>query len=232
MVTGFAARARIRCAPGAESKALRLRVRWITLCDAATPDSRDPAPDQTGRARPVAARPGRPPSRAPAAGLSRLSRIAVEITGRSGAFARAGRSPLGVPGRTVRGRSDSQGENMKSIVLRALGAAAVAVCLSGSVYAQSSEPAASEAPAAAKSASKAAAKSAKQANRKLGYAVRKAISKQNGIDVSNITVRSKGGAITLEGSVPDAEQIEKAEAAAKTVPGVTSVSNKLSVQQQ
>ncbi|MGZ2743874.1 BON domain-containing protein [Burkholderia stagnalis] len=121
---------------------------------------------------------------------------------------------------------------MKSIVLRALGAAAVAVCLSGSVYAQSSEPAAPEAPAAAKSASKAAAKSAKQANRKLGYAVRKAISKQNGIDVANITVRSKGGAITLEGSVPDAAQIEKAEAAAKTVPGVTSVSNKLSVQQQ
>ncbi|MCV9992564.1 BON domain-containing protein, partial [Burkholderia pseudomallei] len=34
------------------------------------------------------------------------------------------------------------------------------------------------------------------------------------------------------GSVPNAEQIEKAEAEAKTVPGVTSVSNKLSVQQQ
>ncbi|MGU7782397.1 BON domain-containing protein [Burkholderia sp. PU8-34] len=121
---------------------------------------------------------------------------------------------------------------MKSIVLRALGVAAVAVCLSGSVYAQSSEPAASEAPAAAKSASKAAAKTAKQANRKLGYAVRKAISKDNGVDVSKIVVRSKGGAITLEGTVPDQAQIDKAESAAKAVPGVTSVSNKLTVKKQ
>ncbi|AOK15852.1 phospholipid-binding protein [Burkholderia cepacia] len=124
---------------------------------------------------------------------------------------------------------------MKSIVLRALGAlgvAAVAACLSGSVYAQSSEPAAPEAPAAAKSASKAAAKTAKKANRKLGYAVRKAISKEQGVNVSNLVVRSKGGAITLEGSVPDAAQIDKAEAAAKGVTGVTSVTNKLSVQPQ
>ncbi|AJY12875.1 BON domain-containing protein [Burkholderia dolosa] len=119
---------------------------------------------------------------------------------------------------------------MKSIVLRALGVAAVAACLSGSVYAQSSEPAAAEAPAA--STPKAAAKSAKKANRKLGYAVRKAITKAGGIDVSNLVVRSKGGAITLEGTVPDQAQIDKAEEAAKSVKGVTSVSNKLTVQQQ
>ena len=92
---------------------------------------------------------------------------------------------------------------MKSIVLRALGVAAVAACLSGSVYAQSSDAAATEAPAAATSAPKAAAKTAKKANRKLGYAVRKAITKAGGIDVANIVVRSKGGAITLEGTVPD-----------------------------
>jgi osmotically-inducible protein OsmY len=121
---------------------------------------------------------------------------------------------------------------MKSIVLRALGAAAVAVCLSGNVYAQASETAASEAPAAAKSASKAAAKSAKQANRKLGYAVRKAISKQSGVDVSKLIVRSKAGVVSLEGSMPDAAQIDKAVETAKGVPGVTSVSNKLNVKQQ
>ena len=114
---------------------------------------------------------------------------------------------------------------MKSIVLRALGVAAVAACLSGSVYAQSSDAAATEAPAAATSAPKAAAKTAKKANRKLGYAVRKAITKAGGIDVANIVVRSKGGAITLEGTVPT--QIDKAEEAAKGVSGVTSVSNKL-----
>lgn len=120
---------------------------------------------------------------------------------------------------------------MKSIVLRALGIAAVAACLSGSVYAQSSEPAAAEAPAAA-TQSKSAAKTAKHANRKLGYAVRKAITKAGGIDVSNLVVRSRGGAITLEGSVPDQAQIDKAGEAAKGVKGVTSVTNKLTVQQQ
>ncbi|WP_423759313.1 BON domain-containing protein [Burkholderia sp. NLJ2] len=119
---------------------------------------------------------------------------------------------------------------MKSIVLRALGVAAVVACLSGSVYAQSSEPAAAEAPAA--SAPKAAAKSAKKANRQLGYAVRKAISKEQGVDVSNLVVRSKGGAISLQGTMPDQAQIDKAEEAAKGVKGVTSVSNKLKVQQQ
>ena len=121
---------------------------------------------------------------------------------------------------------------MKSIVLRALGVAAVAACLSGSVYAQSSDAAATEAPAAATSAPKAAAKTAKKANRKLGYAVRKAITKAGGIDVANIVVRSKGGAITLEGTVPDQAQIDKAEVGAKGVQGVRSVSNKLRVQQQ
>ncbi|RQU11753.1 BON domain-containing protein [Burkholderia cenocepacia] len=120
---------------------------------------------------------------------------------------------------------------MKSIVLRALGVAAVAACLSGSVYAQSSDAAATEAPAAS-SAPKAAAKTAKKANRKLGYAVRKAITKAGGIDVANIVVRSKGGAISLEGTVPDQAQIDKAEEAAKSVKGVTSVTNKLTVQQQ
>ncbi|HEF5787495.1 phospholipid-binding protein [Burkholderia multivorans] len=120
---------------------------------------------------------------------------------------------------------------MKSIVLRALGIAAVAACLSGSAYAQSSEPAAADAPAAA-TQSKSAAKTAKHANRKLGYAVRKAITKAGGIDVSNLVVRSKGGAITLEGTVPDQAQIDKAGEAAKGVKGVTSVTNKLTVQQQ
>jgi hyperosmotically inducible protein len=62
--------------------------------------------------------------------------------------------------------------------------------------------------------------------------VRKAITKAGGIDVANIVVRSKGGAITLEGTVPDQAQIDKAEEAAKGVQGVTSVSNKLTVQQQ
>ncbi|NIE87293.1 MULTISPECIES: BON domain-containing protein [unclassified Burkholderia] len=118
---------------------------------------------------------------------------------------------------------------MKSIVWKALGSAVVAALVCGNVYAQASDAAAgASTPAAAKAAKKAARKD----NRKLGYAVRKAISKAGGIDVSNITVRSKGGAISLQGSVPDASQIDKAGEAAKGVAGVTSVDNKLTVQQQ
>ena len=100
------------------------------------------------------------------------------------------------------------------------------------MYAQASDAAPAEAPAAAQSTPKAAAKTAKKANRKLGYTVRKAISKESGVNVSNLVVRSKGGAITLEGTMPAQDQIDKAEAAAKGVAGVTSVTNRLTVQQQ
>ncbi|AJK45236.1 BON domain-containing protein [Burkholderia plantarii] len=122
---------------------------------------------------------------------------------------------------------------MKSIVWKALGSALVAALVCGNVYAQASDAAAgTEAPAASKSTQKAAAKAARKSNRKLGYAVRKAITKAGGIDVSNITVRSKGGAISLQGTVPDQSQIDKAGDVAKGVAGVTSVDNKLTVQQQ
>jgi osmotically-inducible protein OsmY len=88
----------------------------------------------------------------------------------------------------------------------------VCVAVASSAYAQSSD---------------ATAKTTKKVNRKLGLDVRRALSKAQGIDVSNIFVRARGGAVTLTGSVPDGAQIPKAEEVAKGVPGVTSVSNKL-----
>jgi len=42
-------------------------------------------------------------------------------------------------------------------------------------------------------------------------------------------VRARGGAVTLTGSVPDQSQVDKAGDVAKTVDGVTSVANKLTV---
>ncbi|KVE42430.1 BON domain-containing protein [Burkholderia sp. BDU5] len=125
---------------------------------------------------------------------------------------------------------------MKSIVSKAVGGMIVAALVFGNAFAQASgaatESTGANTPAATPSASKAAAKAARQSNRKLGYAVRKAISKVNGVNVSNVTVRAKGGVVTLEGSVPDASQIDKAVDAAKGVSGVASVNNKLSVQPQ
>lgn len=115
---------------------------------------------------------------------------------------------------------------MKSVaILKTLGAA---LCLSVACSASYAQDTAS-APAATMAAP---ATSAKKVDRKLGYSVRKALSKTQGVDVSNIAVRSHGGAVTLEGTVPDQGQIDKAGEVAKGVPGVTSVSNKLTVMQQ
>ena len=99
----------------------------------------------------------------------------------------------------------------------------VCVAVASSAYAQSSDAMATTDAASAK----AMAKTTKQVNRKLGLDVRRALSKAQGIDVSNIFVRARGGAVTLTGSVPDGAQIPKAEEVAKGVPGVTSVTNKL-----
>jgi osmotically-inducible protein OsmY len=75
------------------------------------------------------------------------------------------------------------------------------------------------------------AKTTKKVNRKLGLDVRRALSKAQGIDVSNIFVRARGGAVVLTGTVPDGAQIPQAGEVAKGVPGVTSVSNKLTLGQ-
>ncbi|MGF6777415.1 BON domain-containing protein [Paraburkholderia sp. GAS334] len=105
-------------------------------------------------------------------------------------------------------------------MLKALG---VVVCVSvaSSAWAQSSD---AMAPASAPSA-----KAMKKTDRKLGLDVRRALSKAQGFDVSNVFVRARGGAVTLTGSVPDGAQIPQAEEVAKGVPGVTSVTNKITL---
>ena len=110
---------------------------------------------------------------------------------------------------------------MKSVdFLKALGGV-VAVVVACNTYAQSSDAtAATAAPSA---------KTVKKENRQLGRKVRGALAKAQGIDVSSISVRARGGAVTLTGSVPDQSQIDKAGDVAKGVDGVTSVSNKLTV---
>jgi hyperosmotically inducible periplasmic protein len=98
----------------------------------------------------------------------------------------------------------------------------VCVAVASSAYAQSSD--ATAATDAAQSA-----KTTKKVNRKLGLDVRRALSKAQGIDVSNIFVRARGGAVVLTGTVPDGAQIPRAEEVAKGVSGVTSVSNKITL---
>jgi hyperosmotically inducible protein len=119
--------------------------------------------------------------------------------------------------------TEVKGEIMKSVdFLKALGGV-VAVVVACNVYAQSSDAMATDATAAP------SAKTVKKADRSLGRKVRSALAKAQGIDVSSISVRSRGGAVTLTGSVPDQGQIDKAGQVAQGVAGVTSVSNKLSI---
>lgn len=116
---------------------------------------------------------------------------------------------------------------MKSVaILKTLGAALCLTVACSVSYAQDNSA------SGAATTSAAPATSAKKVDRKLGYTVRKALSKSQGIDVSNIAVRSRGGAITLEGTVPDQGQIDKAGDVAQGVAGVKSVTNKLTVMQQ
>jgi osmotically-inducible protein OsmY len=121
---------------------------------------------------------------------------------------------------------------MKSVdFLKALGIAAC-LTIAGGAYAQNDAAATGGADTSGSAAPAHASKSQRMANRKLGYAVRRALAKGQDIDVSNITVRSRGGNITLDGSVPSQAQIDKAGQIAQGVSGVKSVSNKLTVQQQ
>jgi osmotically-inducible protein OsmY len=108
-------------------------------------------------------------------------------------------------------------------VIKMVGGALI-VLASLNAYAQSSDAAA---PAAASSAT--STKETKSANRALGRKVRSALSKTKGVSVANIVVRARGGAVTLEGTVPEQQQIDLATQAAQGVAGVTSVKNALSI---
>jgi osmotically-inducible protein OsmY len=115
---------------------------------------------------------------------------------------------------------------MKAVdMLKALGVV-MCVAVASSAYAQSSDAMATTDSAATAKAEKNATK---KTDRKLGNDVRKALSKAQGIDVSNVFVKARNGAVTLTGSVPDGSQISQAEEVAKGVAGVKSVSNKITL---
>ncbi|MEM5294716.1 BON domain-containing protein [Burkholderia sp. JPY481] len=119
---------------------------------------------------------------------------------------------------------------MKSIQARALAIATLILAASGSAWSQSGQTASAASGAPAMSASAAAPVSPRQANRALRRQVYAAIGKHKEISAGNISVIAKGGAVTLSGTVTDASQINQVAEIAKGVPGVTSVTNKLTVQ--
>lgn len=68
-------------------------------------------------------------------------------------------------------------------------------------------------------------------NRLLSRAVRHSLTKTKTLNASGITVLARGGKVTLDGSVPDASQIELAANAASATHGVTQVDNRLIVRE-
>jgi hyperosmotically inducible periplasmic protein len=62
-------------------------------------------------------------------------------------------------------------------------------------------------------------------------AVRKVLARTKGLVASNIVVVARNGVVTLDGTVPEASQIQLAQNAAQGVPNVKSVKNSLSVKE-
>ncbi|SKC69036.1 BON domain-containing protein [Paraburkholderia hospita] len=101
----------------------------------------------------------------------------------------------------------------------------ILVACTSVAYAQGASS--SDATPSSKSASQAA--TSKSADRALQKRVRAALAKDKGVTVSNITVRARAGAVMLQGTVPDQDEIDRAGDVAKGVTGVTSVKNSLTV---
>jgi osmotically-inducible protein OsmY len=121
---------------------------------------------------------------------------------------------------------------MKTI--KALELAVAGWFVAASTIAWSQPGGTASAPAGAQGASEMTASGAvapvgRKADRALRRRVYAAIGKAKEISAGDISVTAKDGSVTLNGTVTEAVQIGKAEAIARGVPGVTSVTNKLSV---
>ncbi|SAL81907.1 transport-associated protein [Caballeronia arvi] len=115
---------------------------------------------------------------------------------------------------------------------RALGIASIVLIALASVHAWA-QPGASEAGAASNAAAASGSTTGKNirgADRALRRKVYAAIAKSKDINAGDISVVAKSGAVTLDGTVVDASQIDKVAEITRGVPGVTSVANKLTVQ--
>ena len=121
---------------------------------------------------------------------------------------------------------------MKRIQARTLAIATLILAASSNAWSQPGQTASAPAgmPAASAAQSAAAPVSARKADRALRRQVYAAIGQHKKISAGNISVVARGGAVTLNGTVTDASQVNEVAEIAKGVPGVTSVTNKLTVQ--
>ncbi|WP_321877192.1 BON domain-containing protein [Paraburkholderia bannensis] len=121
---------------------------------------------------------------------------------------------------------------MNSIQARTLAVATLLLAASSSAWPQSGQTASVPAslPAASAAQRTAAPVSARKADHTLRRQVYAAIDKHKEISAGNISVVARSGAVTLSGTVMNASQINEVAEIAKGVPGVSSVTNNLTVQ--
>jgi hyperosmotically inducible periplasmic protein len=120
--------------------------------------------------------------------------------------------------------------SMKSIKTFRLAVGAVIVATSMTAWSQTSDTASAPGASATAASGSAAPVTGRKANRALRRQVYNAIAKHKEISAGDISVIAKDGAVTLNGTVTDASQVGTVAEIAKGVPGVTSVTNKLTVQ--
>ncbi|MCP3722691.1 BON domain-containing protein [Paraburkholderia sp. CNPSo 3272] len=118
---------------------------------------------------------------------------------------------------------------MKKTTVAGLAIATLVAAASMSAWAQGDASTPAGAQAASATAAAPAVPTDRQANRAMRRKVYAAIGKDKSINAGNISVGAKGSAITLNGTVSDTAQIARVEEIARGVPGVTSVTNKLTV---
>ncbi|MGF6904592.1 BON domain-containing protein [Paraburkholderia sp. GAS348] len=117
---------------------------------------------------------------------------------------------------------------MKTIKTLELWVAAWFVAASTTAWSQTGDAASAQG-ASVMAASGAVAPAGRKADRALRRRIYAAIGRDKEISAGDISVIAKDGAVTLNGTVTETAQIGKAEAIARGVPGVTSVTSKLTV---
>lgn len=110
--------------------------------------------------------------------------------------------------------------------LAAISFAIAALAGATTVQAQTDSAASAAAPAAPAAPTK---KDIRKQNHQLESKVRHALTKTPHLDSSSITILARSGKITLEGMAPDDDQIKLAGKTAASVPGVSKVTNNVTV---
>jgi hyperosmotically inducible periplasmic protein len=116
-----------------------------------------------------------------------------------------------------------------SRITGALAALTITICALGVSSAQAQTPNAVPNGATAPGQPTASSSIHRRSDNDIARDVRRALSRTPSLNASGIHVRSRNAAVTLTGRVPQRSQVARAGSAARSVRGVRSVSNRITV---